>query len=173
MAGENSVRPAPLTHHDSAAHRRLIAERANAIAYEEGQFIPTLEFASLGDLSNAYSEQVGYFWRIGPLVYFSLALVVTPTFTTSSGALRVLGLPYQSSSDHEPSVGTLWLNGSGVTWPSSRTAPVAWVDEGQSYMRVHVSGSGSNSVAISAADVSSGVELSIRANGFYPIQRNA
>ena len=65
--------------------------------YEEGTWNPDLTFATPGDLSVAYSTQVGTYTRVGNRVFINCGLVLTAfSYTTASGSLRVTGLPYTS-----------------------------------------------------------------------------
>lgn len=63
--------------------------------YEEGTFTPTITFATPGDLSVAYSVQIGLYTKVGRMCAFNFT-VTTSTFThtTASGALTVAGLPF-------------------------------------------------------------------------------
>lgn len=55
---------------------------------------PVLTFATVGDLSVAYSAQVGSYTKIGKLITLTCNIVTTTfTHTTASGALQVTGLP--------------------------------------------------------------------------------
>lgn len=63
--------------------------------YDEGTFTPAITFTTPGDLSVAYSTQVGVYTRIGNLVIGTLSIATSSfTHTTAAGALRVTGLPF-------------------------------------------------------------------------------
>lgn len=62
-------------------------------------FTPTFTFATPGDLSVAYTAQIGVAKKVNGRVFFKMRLVCTPTYTTSSGSLSIAGLPYTSASD--------------------------------------------------------------------------
>ena len=63
--------------------------------YEEGTFTPTITFATAGDLSIAYSIQVGGYVKIGKFVTETISITTsTFTHTTASGAFRILGSPF-------------------------------------------------------------------------------
>jgi len=67
--------------------------------YDEGEWSPSLSFATPGDQSIAYSTQLGYYTRIGNLVHV-VGRLQTSTFThsTASGNLQITGLPFTVSS---------------------------------------------------------------------------
>lgn len=63
--------------------------------YEEGTFTPSITFATPGNLGVAYSARVGQYTKIGNRVILDINLVTsTFTWSTSSGTLRVSGLPF-------------------------------------------------------------------------------
>lgn len=62
--------------------------------YEEGTFTPTFTFITPGDLSVAYSSQVGSYIRIGDFVLVLIDVAFTPTFTTSSGIAIINTAPF-------------------------------------------------------------------------------
>lgn len=138
---------------------------------EEGAFTPTFDFATTGDLSNSYSDQSGYYWRVGALLHFSVRLSVTPTHTTSSGEAQVGGLPYTSKSGSEPrSIIQTLVGGTGITLPGSRTEVQGVVNGSTDYVRLTAAGSGAALQALTASDIGTGVALEVRASGFYPIK---
>lgn len=63
--------------------------------YEEGTWTPVLTFITPGDLSVVYTNQTGFYTKIGRFVQISF-VVETSTFThtTASGACQVTGLPF-------------------------------------------------------------------------------
>jgi hypothetical protein len=74
--------------------------------YEEGTFTPAITFATPGDLSVAYSFQVGTYTKIGNRVIASVNIVTSSfSFTTASGTLSITGLPY--TSDATATISTL------------------------------------------------------------------
>lgn len=67
--------------------------------YEEGTCTPTLTLSTAGDLSVAYSVQVGFYTKIGNLVTVWADLVTsTWTHTTASGTFLSGSLPFTPSS---------------------------------------------------------------------------
>lgn len=172
VAGESTVQPAPLSHHDEKEHRRLIALRANSIAYEEGLFTPTLSFATPGDLSVVYTTQEGFYWRLGPLVFFSLTLNCTPTFTTASGLAYILGLPHAAFPDAVSTVlGGVQFGAAAITYPAGRSVVFPYINASEDFIRLAASGSAVGTTSIQASAFTSGVSTNdIRVQGFYPFK---
>ena len=168
MAGLiRDVPQAPLEHADEREHRRLIADRANAIPYEQGLWTPTFDFATTGDLSNAYANQDGYYWRIGPLVHFYMRIQVTPTFTTSAGNAEFHGLPYLHSADLVTTVFPCRLGGTGITWPLDDV--VGFISPNEDWLEVAFQGTAAAGQSMAAADITSAVQLNCFMQGFYSI----
>jgi hypothetical protein len=67
--------------------------------YEEGTWTPVLTFQTPGNLSVAYSGQIGSYTRIGNRVVLQ-GFISTTTFThtTASGYVRVNGIPFNCTS---------------------------------------------------------------------------
>lgn len=65
------------------------------VPYESGTWTPTLTFDTPGDLSVAYSVQVGDYRRCGDVVSAAFRVALTTwTHTTASGSLRIGGFPF-------------------------------------------------------------------------------
>jgi hypothetical protein len=80
-------------------------------------FVPTFTFAVPGDLSVAYTVQLGSYVVIGSLVIVQVALSFTPTFTTASGQAHIGSLPITANASINLWPGNLYS--SGVTYPFS------------------------------------------------------
>lgn len=113
---------------------------------------PVFTFATPGNLSVAYTAQVGSYSRIGSLITASWSLLFTPTFTTSSGAMSITGLPFAASSSN--SYGTIVT--SGFTYGGSNTHITAIVAGTSSSIIIQSSGSGAAIVNIGATNFTSG-----------------
>lgn len=157
---DRRVPDAPLVHADEDEHRRLIAMRANAIAYEIGEFTPVFTFATAGDLSVAYSTRTGRYWRIGAIMNIAIDLTFTPTFSTASGEATITGLPYQADANGPSKfVGTLVGDGSGLSYPSSVDGLFSEVDNGNSQVRLMTFTNGGAVAALDSSDFSSGSQV--------------
>jgi hypothetical protein len=63
--------------------------------YEEGTWTPVLSFATPGNLTVAYTTQLGQYQKIGKLVTLWFSIVTsTFTHTTASGNLQITGVPF-------------------------------------------------------------------------------
>ena len=82
-------------------------------------FVPTVTFATPGNLSVAYTTQQGAYAKVGPLVLFWYTLGFTPTYTTASGNFQISAPP--------PTITDLanWAwpirSLSAATWPTGTT----------------------------------------------------
>lgn len=67
--------------------------------YEEGTWTPVLTSDVVGDLTVAYTAQLGFYTKIGRLVTVNF-FIQTSTFTrtTASGSVRISGLPFTALS---------------------------------------------------------------------------
>ena len=138
---------------------------------EVGQFSPTFSFETPGDLSlSAYASQEGYYWRVGPLLHFTLRLEVTPTFSTASGDVVIGGLPYPCVSG-DVFLCAAQLSNANVTFPTGRTDVVAYIDNALSYLKIILQGSAVAADGLEVAHLTSGGTTGIiRVTGFYPIK---
>lgn len=59
---------------------------------------PVFTFATPGDLSVSYTNQKGFYVRIGGIVVLEFQIQCIPTFITSSGDVSITGLPITSNS---------------------------------------------------------------------------
>lgn len=86
---------ATLRSEDEAAAVLVNGSWRDLAPYRSASWTPAMSFATPGDLSVTYSLQDGYYWKIGPLVFFRCEMATTAfTHTTASGNFRVTGLPF-------------------------------------------------------------------------------
>jgi hypothetical protein len=90
--------------------------------YEEGAFTPTFDCATPGDLSVAYTFQVGRYHRVGNRVWLDALVNCTPTWTTASGLIRLGGLPFTPRNATVSYYGALQASFSGT--PTTGTIDV-------------------------------------------------
>ena len=128
-----------------------------------GSFTPTMTFASPGDLSVVYTTQSGEYTRIGNVVYYTLTLVATPTFTTASGNFHITSLPITVAGN---AVGSSY-NSSGITYPASTTAITPSASSGANALLLQGSGSSTGGATLTASHFSTGVQFGITCSGFY------
>lgn len=66
--------------------------------YEEGDWVPTLTFATPGDLSVTYATRTGKYTKIGRAVILHGQVITSAfTHTTASGQIQFTGLPFVSA----------------------------------------------------------------------------
>ena len=129
-----------------------------------GSWTPTIEFTSLGDLSVSYTTNSGAYTRIGDLVHVAWRITTSSfTYSTTSGNMRVTGLPYTSTS-FSAQTGSLAFAG----WDDAAfkdIVPVAIASSTSVRFLVSRSGSGIDEVAV--ADVASGGSVNMYASLIY------
>jgi len=134
--------------------------------YDEGTFTATISCDTAGDLGVAYSTQKGNYTRVGNIVTVFFSATFTPTFTTASGSLRLLGLPFVVNVT--PAGGMVCANSSaGITYSSGYTQLVGYGEAGASYLRVREMGSTKNGSRLAITSMVSGVENSLTVVGSY------
>jgi hypothetical protein len=137
--------------------------------YEEGTWTPVLTFQTPGNLSVAYTSQVGSYTKIGDRVILQ-GFIVTSSFThtTASGYLRINGIPFNgSSSANRQNYGSLTFG--GIT-KAGYTDFVTSIEPGvASSVLIYCSASAVNPAFITAADTTSGSNMSIRFTMTYQV----
>ena len=69
-----------------------------ATGLQATSWTPTVTFATPGDFSPTYAEQMGRYTRVGNIVFYALRLqFTTNAYTTASGIFRINGLPVTSA----------------------------------------------------------------------------
>lgn len=134
--------------------------------YEEGTWTPVLTFATPGDVSVTYSEQIGDYVKIGKLVLATFNITTSAfTHTTASGLCNVTGLPFQAGGT-SPMRMMSGLNWAGIT-KANYTDICARVDSGNSLVVLGASGSGQAISTVSAADMPTGGTVVLRGTVTY------
>lgn len=133
----------------SFSYRDLIGQ--NALS----KWTPVLTFATVGNLSVTYSAQLGFYFKIGPIV-FAFFNVQTSAFThtTASGNCRLTGLP-TNAANVTGLLGEGNVRWSGIT-KANYTHVAPRVAGNGSIINFTASGSGVAVANVDAADVPSG-----------------
>jgi hypothetical protein len=140
--------------------------------YDDGTFTPTLTFSTPGDLSVAYTKQVGRYTRIGNRVFINLEIRCTPTFTTASGQMLLPGLPYEVNPAYDATAGGGVMGSASlhsVAMPASRTAITARFNPGAFSASVVAYGSAISTSPIDASSFTSGADMRFWLSGSYEI----
>lgn len=126
-------------------------------------FMPTITFATPGDLSVAYTIQTGAYVKVGPLVLFWISLAFTPTYTTASSNFEI-SLPPPTVTDNEWASADI-RNLSALTWPAGTTEVIAVLTT----TTILIQGVGSAAAAtnFTTTQFPSGVAATIRIAGYY------
>jgi hypothetical protein len=133
--------------------------------YEEGTWTPVLTFGTPGDLSVAYTTQIGRYTKVGRLVHWS-CIILTSTFThtTASGNLLVTGLPFTAATLS----GMVWSTACSLRYDKAGWTQIsATVSSASSSLFFIGNGSGVAQSAIAFGDMPTGTTVTLRASGFY------
>ncbi len=109
--------------------------------YAEGTWTPVFTFVTPGDLSVAYSAQLGIYTRIGRLITVTFYLACTPTYTTASGGANITGLPFTSGSTAGNLAIGVFTGVQNMTLPAGCT--YAYLEIGTSSSTVNLNAGGS------------------------------
>lgn len=140
-----------------------------ALVPEEGTWVPTMTFATPGNLSVVYTTQEGTYLKIGRLVFVRVRLVCTPTHTTASGNWTLEGLPVAATNTPVFAAGSGIPNniGAGFTWPAGVSMVAVNVVPNTTTAVLSGSGSGIAQANFTHANVTSGAALTLVASVVY------
>lgn len=152
----------------------LLIERTTGAAwqtfgasFETGTWTPSLTFATPGDLAlGAYTNRVGAYIRIGPLVLVWFNVIVTPTFTTSAGNLQLTGLPY-TAGNVSARIGLGALQFTNLTLAAGYQMSSARVGPNENFVTFTKSGTGVANVSVQAGDVTSAASTQLASTVAY------
>lgn len=117
-------------------------------------WVPVFSFSTPGNLTVVYTNQNGYYSRIGNIIVANFFLVITPTYTTASGNLYITGLPIaNNSATNNQALGTVLLQ--APSWTTG-TSPFLQLIPGSTILQVSVSGSSVNPSSITSLNFISG-----------------
>ena len=121
--------------------------------YDEDTWTPTFTFATPGDLSVVYGTRVGTYIRIGKIVYYSMDVTFTPTFTTAAGAASFSGLPFTTVTR---SAAGIAYHDSDITYGASYTTLFIAAADSSTILELGALGSGQNARALDITNFTSG-----------------
>lgn len=130
---------------------------------EEISWTPTLTFATPGDLTFSYGLQLGNFAIIGSVAVIGFVISATPTYTTASGNLKIMGIPVA------PAV--VGCFGAGViqspSFPTGTTSVSYNITGPGSFIQVLASGSGNTFSNFTTTQCTSGAALNLQGTISY------
>jgi hypothetical protein len=143
------------------------APSANANAlddYEEGTWVPTITFATPGNLSVTYATQTGRYTKIGDVVVANIDIQTSAfTHTTASGELRV-SLPFAVNASIVATSGGVFQG-----WTAAGYTPSIQGDNGNAFAIPRAQGSGVNLLVLGAAHFTTGGTVRIQATLVYKV----
>lgn len=129
-------------------------------------FTPAITCTTPGDLSVAYTVQQGIYQRVGNLVFFSVTVAATLTYTTATGTLSLSGFPVSSNVSNVFS----WtvVGGTSYSVPANLTGYTASVASGSSSLSLgYTRTTAGTSVGLPITQFPTGNAMLVRSSGFY------
>lgn len=131
--------------------------------YVEDDWTPALTFETPGDLSVAYTTQLGRYIKIGKTVRLSFKILTsTFTHTTASGVLKITGLPTLMNTTVS-NIGALAFN--GIT--KANYTQFSLDSSGNDYLVILASAQGQSISSVGAGDVPTGGTVELRGTIVY------
>ncbi len=134
--------------------------------YEEGTFTPAFTFATPGNLTVVYSQQIGRYTKIGRLVTADFSLITsTFTHTTASGIAGITGMPFTSQNATMFAVGPLiWQ---GINTGGVLTNISVQLGSNATSLEIVASGSGQSATNITTGGMPTGGTVLLRGSITY------
>lgn len=131
---------------------------------------PSITFATPGNLAVGTNNSTGYYTRIGDSCFFDIDLnLAGPTFTTASGTLRVINLPFTISTTAPAPSFTVGFKSTGPTFVAGKTWMQAVGVPGTTYMILEQMGSNTATHDTDNGDLVSGAALRLSISGRYSV----
>lgn len=138
--------------------------KLDLLTYTVGVWTPTISFATPGDFAATWSNQTGFYTKIGRMVFAQFVLVSSSfTWTTASGQLNIGGFPFPMAG---LSIVTGVLDWAGIT--KAGFTEFSMTMNAGSTAQVIANGSGQLRTQIVAADMPSGGFPRLIGNICYP-----
>ncbi len=128
---------------------------------------PTITFATPGDLSVAYTTQQMNITRVGNSITVQGTVSFTPTYTTSSGNLQIMGLPLTSNA-YTSAIGNV-LFSSSITFPAGATQAVSSLAASSSIILLRGFGSASSQALFTVTQFTSGLPYTVQFSIMYQV----
>jgi len=134
--------------------------------HQSGTWTPVVTFATPGDVSVAYTVQLGTYTKIGKTVHLTFDIFTSSfTHTTASGNITITGVPYAAiSTANYTSRGALFWG--GIT-KANYTNLVCTIVTGGSTLLISASGSGQTPTQVTASDMPTGGAVTLRGELTY------
>lgn len=141
----------------------------NMVGQRFVDFTPAVTFTNVGNLSVAYTTQIGTASFNSGLLVLNISLDFTPTFTTSSDELIITNLSSEMAAFTQ--AGQVWegtMYFSNITKAGyTQFTPV--IASGENQIKIRASGSGQTLDWVKAANISSGTSMKLCATLTYRI----
>lgn len=127
--------------------------------YEEGSWTVGFTFATAGDLAFSSETKEGYYVKVGQVILAYCHYTFTPTWTTSSGAASMTGLPYaQKNVTNQHCVGRgLLRHNAAITYTAGNTSVHVSVDDSATVVDFCEQGSATAASSLTVSNFATGV----------------
>lgn len=133
----------------------------NLTVYNQSTWTPTIT-GSGSNPTVTYTTQLGYFTRIGNVVFYEIDIVIN-TYSGGSGNVRI-SLPFSAASGRRP-LGEVFVL--GVNWGSSATELLFFVGSGVAYGELRGLLNNGSPTTVATGDLAAG-DI-IRVSGWYAV----
>lgn len=132
-----------------------------------GNWTPELTAATPGDLSVAYSAQLGQYRRINDQVFLNFKIVTsTWTHSTASGLLKITGLPFTPATQS----GQHWTGGGTIRFTKANFhAPAPIISSADPTIYWYVTGSGQAPTLLVVSETPSGTQVTAQGQLWYHV----
>lgn len=146
----------------------LSPTQAGTIEYSEGTYTPVISLATPGDSVVSYTNQNGYYKRIGKLVFINAIIACTITHTTGSGNLQMT-LPFvaMTGTGGPQTALAVSVPSAGLNWGTSMTQLQGRVQNNSATMLFSASKSAGTSGLLGSTSLTSGTAFSFQVSGVY------
>lgn len=146
---------------------RMSDSSLRLLSGEKGTFTPVLTFATAGDLSVGYTNQIGRYEVVGSKVHIEILILTSSfTYTTASGNLRVSGLPFAAGASSNDGGPLTAFRGISM---ANYTQFCALTQNNQTYLIFQGSGQGQTNTTLTTTQVPSGGTVSLKMAFAYEI----
>lgn len=130
-----------------------------------GTFTPDYDFGTTGDLSVGAGTKTGSYTLRDGICTFAITISASLTFTTASGNLLVIDLPFTAGEHTAVTISEM----SNLGHPANRSNHTARIINNTTEIRFSGSGDDNGAVNIQASDMTSGDTVTMYISGSYRV----
>lgn len=134
------------------------------IPFSSATYLPAFTLSTLGDLSVAYTVQLGEYTMLGNMVCFTASVAFTPTYTTATGNASI-STPFTNGP--VAAAVTIYSATDATIWPVGTTQMIGQIVAATSVVRIQGQGSAVSGVSFTNVHFVSGTAYALRVSGCY------